>query len=359
MRNAALGAGLALATLALPLFVPAADAARETEIVPFLHVKGGLGFRGQKVQGIYERDGVRIGARDEIRNFVDIEGRFGAWYGLEVYFNTSYDTWDRVRWESINFAGTAPAGGDDQEERRKGLTDTRLGARYAILSEARNTGDVSTWTIETAVKIPGAYEIYPTTKTETGPAPKESAAGTPGFEWLLKTGFSKRVRFADPYVTFYYLHRGSASSPSDDVASYDIADTWGTFFGTELVGFERKADNLKFSGDIGIGWRFVNEGEVPANRFIYGPDGTPATGPGAPTGNVVKEQRYIRYDGRIGFFYQLQKHAQATGHLTYGIPGQHFIEVYDDSFADPQNGGRIRNKDFVDFGYEFHMNVAF
>ena len=166
------------------------------------------------------------------------------------------------------------------------------------------------------------------------------------------------MRFADPYVTFFYLHRGSASLPSDGVSSYDIADTWGTFFGTEIVGFERKADNLKFSGDIGIGWRFVNEGEVPANRFIYGPDGDTA---GAPPGfgNVVKEQRYIRYDGRIGFFYQLQKHVQATGHLTYGLPGEHFIEVYPDSFADSRNGGRIRNKDFIDFGYQFHLNVAF
>lgn len=334
-----------------------AVAADETEVVPFFGFKGGIGFRGQKVQGQYYRDDARIGARDEVRNFVDVEARFGAWKRTEIYLKTSYDAWDRVKWESVNFTGTSPAGGDDHEEWRKGITDVWLGSKYALLQEAAGTGDVSTWTLETAVKIPGSYRIYPSTKVEGGPNPTEAPAGTPAFEWLLKTAFSKRVRFADPYISFFYLHRGSASSAADGVGDFDLGDVWGTFFGAEIVGFERKADNLKFSGDVGIGWRFVNEGEVPANRYIYGPDGSSQR----PTNfdYVVKEQRHIRYDGRIGFFYQLQKNVQARGHLTYGLPGEHYVEVYDEGFGDPINGGRIRNRHFTDFGYEFAMTVAF
>ncbi len=354
-RSSIAALGLALTTV-WGTWSPA-FAAAETEVVPFLHWKAGVGFRGQKVQGQYFQNDARIGARDEIRNFVDIHGRFGAWYGLEAYFDTSYDTWDRVKWESINFGGTPPSGGDDQQERRKGMADTRIGVRYAVLSEARNQGDVSTWTVETNVKIPGTFSIYPELANTSNPTVTEAGAGTPGFEWLLKTSFSKRVRFAEPYVSFFYQHRASASLPSEGVGNFDLPDMWGTFFGTEIVGFERKADDLKFSADIGVGWRFVNEGEVPANRFFYGPDRNPILP--AIGGNVVREQRHIRYDARLGFYYQLQKHAQAIGHLTYGLPTEHYIEVYPTSFSDPQGGGRVRNREFTDFGYHFTMVAVF
>lgn len=347
---------LGLASVSLP-----ARAAHETDVVPFLHAEAGIGFRGEVSQLQYF-EGSRLGARNEVRNFVDIHARFGAWKGLELYLNTAYDAWDRVYWQDINFSGTAPAGGDDQTERRKGLSDIWLGGKYAILSEARGTGDVSTWTVESAVKIPSSYKIYPETvnSSNAGSPPSESPAGTPGYEWLLKTSFSRRVRFADPYVSFFYLNRGSASSSDENVGTFHLADEWGTFFGAELVGFEQRADNLKFSGDIGVGWRWVNDGEVPANRFMYGPDRT--SGDPAVPGYVVKEQGYVRYDGRVGFFYQLQKHARASGHLTIGIPGEHFLEVYPSGFAEPAGHipfTKIRNKANTIFGYEFEMSALF
>jgi len=342
----------ALSALLLALTLPATSfAAAETEVVPFLHTEAGIGFRGEASQVQYYQ-GARLGARNEIRNLVDINARFGAWTGLEIYLHTAYDTWDRVKWQDINFTGTPPAGGDDQVERRKGLRDVWLGGKYAILSEARGTGDVSTWTVETAVKIPGSYKVYPS----TSPTAAESSAGSPGYELLLKTAFSRRVRFADPYIEFFYLNRGSGSSSAEGVGTFKLADEWGTFFGTELVGFEQRADSLKFSGDIGLGWRWVNDGEVPSNRFTSGPDGAAAD---QISGFVVKEQGYVRYDGRIGFFYQLQKHARATGHLTIGLPGEHFLEKYPGTYPDPNSFGRIRNKAENIFGYEFSLSALF
>ena len=338
------------AVLALFLAAPATSfAAATTDVVPFLHTEAGLGFRGDVAQRQYFQ-GARLGARNEVRNLVDINARFGAWSGLEVYLHTSYDAWDRVKWQDINFSGT-PIG--DKVERRKGLVDVWLGGKYAILAESRGTGDVSTWTVESAVKIPGSYKIYPS----TDPTAAESGAGSPGYELLLKTSFSRRVRFADPYVEFFYLNRGSGSSSAENVGTFKLADEWGTFFGTELVGFEQRADSLKFSGDVGVGWRWVNDGEVPANRYTSGPDRNPGTDAPAP-GFVVKEQGYVRYDARVGFFYQLQKHARATGHLTMGLPGEHFLEA---PFAatDPNNYGKIRSKAENIFGYEFSLSALF
>lgn len=356
-RTAASGAAIAALIALLPSPSQAAD---ETYVVPFMHFEGGLGYRGEVSQLQYYQ-GARIGARNEARTFADINLRFGAWEGLEIYLNTAYDTWDRVYWQDVNFAGlgVAPTGGADQVERRKGLSDVWLGGKYALLSEARGTGDVSTWTVETSVKIPGSYKIYPTTvnSTNAGSPPAESPAGTPGYEWLLKTSFSRRVRFADPYVSFFYLNRGSASSSGEGVGTFHLADEWGTFFGTELVGFEQRADDLKFAGDIGMGWRWVDDGEAPANRFMYGPDraaGDPAAG-----NFVVKEQGYVRYDGRIGFVYQLQKHARATGHVTFAVPGEHFLEQYPDTFNDSHSYGKVRNKANYIFGYEFEMYAVF
>jgi hypothetical protein len=342
------GLGL-LMSVATPAF-----AADETDVVPFLHGKGAIGYRGEVINGQYERGNTRIAGQKTKRTFVDVEARFGAWYGLEAYFRTNYDTWDRVQWQSVQFQGAVPVTPDDQVERRKGITDITLGAKYAILSEKMHEGDVSTWIVETNVKIPGSYAAYP----DTSGTQAESGAGTPGFEWLLKTSFSKRVRFADPYMYFFFDNRGSASSSSEGVGTFNQGDEWGTFFGTELVGFERKEDNLKFSADIGIGWRWVEPGQVPANRFLYGPDGDVANAPPG-FGNVVREQGYIRYDSKIGFFYQLQKHAQARGHLTFGLPSDHYVEQYPGTFADPDQGGRVRNHVFTDFGYDFTMSGEF
>lgn len=329
-------------------------AADETDITPFLHFRGGIGYRGQFAQGQYVLDGERIGAREDERQYTEFEGRFGAWYGLETYLRVTHVNWDRTRWEDIAFnGGVPPAGGAAQVERRKGLGDVVVGSRFAILSEQRKSGDVSTWTVETNFKIPGSFDVYPSTTGAT-----ESPGGTPGFEWLMKTSFSKRVRFFDPYVSFFYLHKGSTSSPNEDVGSFNLADQWGTFFGTEVVGFERPADDLRFSGDVGLGWRYIMDGEVPANRFLYGPD-SGATAPNIPANNVVKEQGYIRYDMRAGFFYQLQKHVQARGHITYALPTEHYIESYSGSLGnsanDTRNGAKIRNKEFTDFGFDFHM----
>lgn len=348
-------ASLALLAALSPAPVLAAEV---TDITPFLHFKGGMGYRGQFIQGQYVRDGQRVGAREEERQFVDFDARFGAWYGLELYLRFSHDNWDRVRWQELAFDnGVPPAGGAFQDERRKGIADVVVGGKFAILSEARKTGDVSTWTVETNFKIPGSFEIYPS----TDPAEPEAPAGTPGLESYFGTSFSKRIRFFDPYVTFFYLHRGSASSPDEDVSSFNLADQWGTFFGTEVVGFERPADNLRFSGDFGLGWRYIMEGEVPANRFLYGPDSGATNRPG---GYVVTEQGYIRYDMRIGFYYQLQQHVQARGHLTYGLPTEHFIESYSAGFlstspGDSRSGSKVRNKEFTDFGYNFTMHVFF
>ena len=344
-----------LAVVSAFAFSPrSASAADETEITPFLHFRGGIGYRGQFVQGQYVRDGQKVGAREEERQFIDVEARFGAWYGLETYLRFSHDNWDRVRWQEIQFDnGVPPAAGPFQVERRRGFSDFVVGTKYAILSEARKTGDVSTWTVETNIKIPSSFEIYPS----TDPSDAEAPAGTPGFEWLLKTSFSKRVRFFDPYVSFFYNNRGAASSPDEDVGSFNLGDEWGTFFGTELIGFERPADNLRFSADFGLGWRYVMEGEIPANRFLYGPDCNGCTPPDADF--IVKEQGYVRYDARIGFFYQLQKNVQARGHFTYGLPTEHYIEKYPRSIADPRSGSKIRNKEFTDFGYHFTMHAMF
>ena len=342
----ALGAvlGLAVATA----WVVPAHAAEETEITPFLHFRGGVGYRGQFIQGQYVRDDVRVGAREEERQFTDIEARFGAWYGLETYLLFSHDNWDRVRWQGVDFDGFG--GPEDHVERRKGITDIVVGVKYAVLAEARKTGDVSTWTVETNFKIPGSFEVYPVLDD---PATAEAPAGSPGFEWLIKTSFSKRIRFLDPYVTFYYVNRGTASAPSEGVEEFNLADMWGTYFGTEIVGFERPADNLRFSADASVGWRYIIEGEVPANRFLYGPDSGAAT---SPPGNVVTEQGYVRYDARVGFYYQLHRRFQARGHLTYGLPTEHYIEAYPSSFNDTsRNGARVRNKEFTDFGFNFSV----
>lgn len=326
-------------------------AADETDITPFLHFRGGIGYRGQFVQGQYVRNGQRVGAREEERQFTDFDLRFGAWYGLETYLRFSHVNWDRVRWQEIAFNnGVPPSSGAFQDERRKGIGDVVVGGRFAILSEQRKSGDVSTWTVETNIKIPSSFEVYPS----TDPGDAEAPAGTPGFEWTLKTSFSKRVRFFDPYVSFYYTYKGTSSSPDEDIGSFNIADQWGTFFGTEIVGFERPADDLRFSGDVGLGWRYIMEGETPANRFLYGPDCDGCTE--QVEDFVVKEQGYIRYDARIGFFYQLQKHVQARGHLTYGLPTEHYIERYDAGFEQaPREGAKVRNKEFTDFGFDFHM----
>lgn len=337
-------------------FAPStAHAAEETYITPFLHGRAGIGYRGQFVQGQYVRDKRIVAAREEERQLTDFDFRFGAWYGLETYLRFSHVNWDRVRWQDMTFGnGVPPPGGPEQVERRKGLSDIWLGTKYAILSEARKTGDVSTWTVETTIKLPTSFELYPS----TNPKDAEAPAGSPGFEWLLKTSFSKRVRFFDPYVSFYYLHRGTSSSPDEDIDAFNLADSWGTFFGTEVVGFERPADDLRFAGDVGIGWRYVMEGEAPANRFLYGPDSGPAFP--NPPGNVVTEQGYTRYDFRLGFFYQLQKRMQARGHVMWGLPSEHFIEKYPRSYLgvtneDERGGETIRNKEFTDFQFHFTM----
>ncbi len=337
-----------------------AAASDATAVTPFLHFESGISFRGQKLQGVYvqqDTDGTltKTGARDEIRNVIDVDLRFGAWHALDVFLRSSFDAWDRVRWEAIDFTGSAPTGGAYQTERRRGIADTTFGARYALLSEARETGDVSSWTVEASVRIPGSYEIYPS----TDPEEKEAPAGTPGFDIQLATAFSKRVRLFDPYLVFFYTNRGAASASAEDVEEFNPGDQWGTFFGTEVVAFERKSDGLKLAGDVGFGWRYVMGGETFANRFIYGPDGIG----GGPTGfgNVVKEDPYLRYDMRLGFVYRFQRHAMARGHVALGLPGEHYVEVYPDSFEDDNvvGEGTLRNRNFTDFTYDIGMAFEF
>src|SRR5437016_2385362 len=169
-----------LAVLGSIFFASPAFAANETEITPYLHGSGSIGYHGEVIQGQYYRNGAQVGSQKQQRERIDLEGRFGAWDGLEVYFRTAYDSWDRVQWNSIAFSSGTP---QDGVEKRKGLTDFTFGARYAILSEARHTGDVTTWTVETNIKLPGSYAAYP---DPTGNS-AEASAGTPGVEWRLKT----------------------------------------------------------------------------------------------------------------------------------------------------------------------------
>ena len=72
-------------------------------------------------------------------------------------------------------------------------------------------------------------------------------AHVPGSALLLKTSFSKRVRRVDPYVSFFYRNRGSTSAPSEGVGTFNLADEWGTFFGSE-VAFEMTKPVFRVSG---------------------------------------------------------------------------------------------------------------
>lgn len=328
-------------------------AAEETEVVDFLHANVEAAFYGQFLQGEYRLDGNYVGAREEERQLVPFKARFGAFYDLEVSLATYFTTWDRVRWENINFGGTPPVNGDEQTERRRGFGDLTFGARYAILNANRRPEDLSNWTVGIDFTAPtGRWTPYPVTQNRVvdNSGVKPSGVGGGGADWRFYTSFSRRFGRFDPYATFFMQTRGNRRLTGGQ--TYKPGNEFGTFFGLELVGFERKSDGLKFAADLGVGWTWINEGGTHSNRFLYGPD---TQAPSTPGEGSVLEEGHADVAVRWGFAYQVHQYLRVRGYAWFDHPGAHFIEKYDASFADPLSGGQIQQRKFTDFSYTFEL----
>ena len=346
IRKTLFGTSL-LATLCLAAPLPAAEV---TEVVEFLHAAIDASFTAQQVGGdIIEftgtaaDEGTERGIRSDEKQFTTARLRFGAYHDLELFVEGKYVTWDITRWRNIDFGSDAENEGLQSEtEKRKGLGDIKFGLKYAILNADRDPSDFSNWLVGLAVRADTAlWKPYPDQELGAPDAP----VGTGGIDITFSTAFSKPFALgtAEPYASFSYESRGTRQIGS---YNFDPGDIMATFFGFEIVAFERPLDGLKLAADIGVGWSWQIKGETFSNRFLY-----PVTDDTKSYPSVVTEQGHGAYTARMGFAYQIQSHMRIRSYAYLTHKSAHFIEEYSGEWDDIHNGSQLRNMGFIEFRY--------
>ncbi|HKA87549.1 MAG TPA: hypothetical protein VKE22_07775 [Haliangiales bacterium] len=218
---------------------------------------------------------------------------------------------------------------------RSGLDTLNIGLTWAPMNQERDDTK-PTWVVGAELrwsigKIMKFNRLNP--GNETGVSP--------GFhEIKLMTGFSKRTRWAEPFVFFYYQApvgvRGDKPNDPDGSLFWDVGfgqksnhpqSQAGTDFGFEAILFDRPAQKerlaLTFGGSLhamfeGKGYSemwepFALGGDVTSNPgavLAVDPDPTSTTDANIPHPGVTTIENYMIFGGQLGIRGQIGEHVK-------------------------------------------------
>ena len=180
---------------------------------------------------------------------------------------------------------------------------------------------------------------------------------------FARTSISKRFRYFDPYIGFWYMY----PIARDDSLFKDYGPAQktknpqqqaGTVFGVEMVPFERPADNYKLAIDLtgrieahfnGKGYSEMWEVFASAPALACDPASNPACDPkqtskpngyqGQPYTGITAIENYATLGADLSLVGQIGAHAHFRAGFLYSHDGSHLIT--DDDIGTP-SGGRSR-----------------
>jgi hypothetical protein len=241
-------------------------------------------------------------------------------------------------------AALAPAG---QVFHGSGFGDVKIGLSWGILSDLRDDTKPFwmvgvDFTLPTAKRYDPAVDRSPTTFTSPySTAARSGPFGENAYQIDFVTALSKRMgSSADPYVRFHWLVvKPSANTYSNcehaaalnamgqmsDVAptacaaatntgawGADPPYTVGASFGTEVVTYENKADDIRVGLDFRLSADYVSSGR-------WYDELTDATG------KLLHSQDHFNVDAYFGFYWRASKYMQFQATARLGTQTAHWI----------------------------------
>ena len=340
-----------------------AQAARDTEVVGFLHGELGAALQGSARYGRMTEDSVKVGEMSEGRTGSRFDLRFGVLPGLELFTTLpfvssgqrSYSDVASMCGDAANLPvgtivyeteGTACTPGSaiypNPEEGTyvanpnativpaytlRGMENMTLGLRFSPLHE-RQLGSfrdgrkgglrpfppLVTWRLELGVLLNTGTSFY-----DGG-----TAAGAGGVR--LGTSFSKRLGVADPYFSLTHSRYGTfqtsfGAEEGGEAQVLTPPDETELLFGVELTPYEEQANGARFTVDFAGGGYLLSESTVISGTVLP----SVVTSEGEITGSngdVVRQEAQTAFQARLRLHYQVFRYLrlQASGSLAYGVP---------------------------------------
>ena len=309
------------------------------------------------------------------RHTMNVRGAFGFFHDIEVHValpiiisdarHLEYDDTDATSSPTVT-EGILPASGFDANNDvpstsgktvfigpdRSGLDQIWLGARWAPLNQRRDPSK-PTWTIGGEYRI----EIGDTMKFNRTMAKANTGVGRGVNEFYLDTSISRRIGWADPFVTFWWLYPTANDGSNYPTFPLSIGQEdkqpqqrAGTRFGFESIVWEQPDQQRRIGIEVatrveatfqGRGYSEMWEAFSTSPAFMINPDpgntmpGTPGAMLQPHPGTTVIEN-YATFGGEMAIRGQLGKLIQfrVGGGFTYD---QGHAITFDDAGKDRPN----------------------
>ena len=237
---------------------------------------------------------------------------------------------------------------------RKGLDQVNFSLSWAPMNQARDDTK-PTWVLEAEVRV-SVGKIMKFNRTDPG---SEDGVSRGVHELRLSTAVSKRTRWAEPYVQFWWMGpigvRGEKPADADGSLYWDVGfgqrnnrvqSQAGTQFGFEAIVFDKKKSQerftLEFTGILqahfnGKGYSemwepFAFAGDArnnPSGPLVVDPDPTSGTDMPISHPGVTMIENYMTFGGRFGLHAQLGEHVQLGASFELGRDQTHAISYTD------------------------------
>jgi hypothetical protein len=228
-----------------------------------------------------------------------------------------------------------------------------VGLAWAPVNQARDDTK-PTWILQ----LEGQFSIGNIKKFDRA-RPGDNHAVSEGVHRLVaQTAISKRFRYFDPYIAFWYMY----PIARDDSLYKDYGRAQktknpqmqgGTTFGVEMIAYEKPSESYKFGIDLtgridahfnGKGysemWEALASSKAldcdPAYNLACGPAAPPNAYKGAPYTGITAIENYASLQAEISLLGQIGKHAHFRFGFQYRHDGSHVIT--NDDIGSPLNG---------------------
>jgi hypothetical protein len=228
-----------------------------------------------------------------------------------------------------------------------------VGLSWAPVNQRRDDTK-PTWTLS----IEGAFSIGNIMKFDRA-RPGDNHAVSEGVHRIFaRTAISKRYRYFDPYIGFWYMY----PIARDDSLFKDYGPAQktknpqqmgGTVFGVEMIPYEKPSDAYKFAIDLtGRIWAHFNGKGYSEMWEVFASSPALACDPnfnlgcspsapknaymGAPFTGITAIENYASLAAEISLVGQIGRHAHFRAGFNYAHDGSHVIT--DDDIGTPLNG---------------------
>lgn len=303
--------------------------------------------------------------------------------------------WQEMGKDQIAVAGPDPVKGGLTLPDRAGLDQFHVGLSWAPINQRRDPTK-PTWVIgfeaRIAVGDPMQYNPFFDAKQKEVPTNVKTndsvGRGVHQFHWWMTV--SKRYKYVDPYVTFFYLLPVEATDSQFEWTSFEASGQerhqpqhrGGGEVGLEIIPWEKPAKKMKFTIELGARVEGVFEGrgyselwEVFANnpvlqgpcrpsgksynpRFwdngVYCIDNENKPGQSIPFLGITSIENHAIFTATLGFNLEMTEWFRARLGLSLGHEQQHFI-----TFGDSGRNTPNSDQPFIEYEREEEVNPMY